>query len=143
VPYRGGGPAISDLLAGHVQLSFMTVLEASGQIKSGKLRALAVTSRSRSPALPDVPSMSESPGFADYDVSLWSGVLAPAGTPEDVVRYLNANLVKVMSEPAMSDYLAPYGITALHSTSQEFARQIETDAKRWAAVVKAANVHLD
>ena len=84
VPYRGGGPAVADLLAGHVDLSFMTVLEASGHIKAGKLRALAVTSAQRVPALPDVPTLAESalPGFNSIS---WIGILAPAGTPKDIV----------------------------------------------------------
>ena len=84
VPYRGGGPAISDLLAGHVQLSFMTVFEASGHIKSGKLRALAVTSDKRVSALPDVPTLTES-GLPGFNSISWIGILAPAGTPKETV----------------------------------------------------------
>jgi tripartite-type tricarboxylate transporter receptor subunit TctC len=143
VPYKGTSEAMTDLLAGRIAMTFDTTSNFVDYVKGGKLRALAVTSRGRSPALPDVPSMSEIPGFADYDVSLWSGVLAPAGTSRDIVRYLNTNLVKIMSEGSMRDYLAPYGITALHSTPEAFAEQINVDAKRWAAVVKDANIHLE
>ena len=99
VPYRGGGPAIADLLAGHVQLSFMTVLEASGHIKGGKLRALAVTGDKRVQALPDVPTLAESvvPGF---NAISWIGLLAPAGTPPDVVDKIAADVRAVLADDA-------------------------------------------
>jgi len=96
VPYRGGGPAISDLLAGHVQVSFMTVLEASGHVKAGKLRALAVTSSKRVGALPDVPTLAETvvPGFNSIS---WIGLLAPAATPKDVVEKISADVREVLA----------------------------------------------
>ena len=143
VPYKGTAAAVGDLLAGRVTMTFDTTSNFVEQVKAGKLRPLAVTSRSRSPVLPDVPSMSELPGFADFDVSLWSGMLAPAGTPEALVKYLNQAAVKVMSEPAMKTYLAPYSIEPLHSSPQEFAGVIEKDRRKWAAVVKSAGVRVD
>ena len=96
VPYRGGGPAISDLLAGHVQVSFMTVLEASGHVKAGKLRALAVTSSKRVGALPEVPTLAETvvPGFNSIS---WIGLLAPAATPKDVVEKISADVREVLA----------------------------------------------
>ncbi|MEY2953378.1 MAG: hypothetical protein RLZZ401_1465, partial [Pseudomonadota bacterium] len=100
VPYRGGGPAIADLLAGHVQLSFMTVLEASGHIKAGKLRALAVTGDKRVPALPDVPTLSEKvlPGF---NAISWLGLLAPAGTPKDIVEKMASDVRAILADESV------------------------------------------
>lgn len=143
VPYKGTAAAVGDLLAGRVTMTFDTTSNFVEQVKAGKLRPLAVTSRTRSPVLPDVPSMSELPGFADFDVSLWSGMLAPAGTPEALVKYLNQAAVKVMSEPAMKAYLAPYSIEPLHSSPQEFASVIEKDRRKWAAVVKSSGARVD
>lgn len=143
VPYKGSSAGLPDLLAGRIDMTFDTASNFVDYTRAGKLRALAVTSRKRSPASPEVPALSETPGFADYDVSLWLGVLAPAGTSAEIVRYLNTQLVKVMQEPAMEASLKPLGIQPLHSSPQEFARTIADDRKKWAAVVKAANVKAD
>jgi tripartite-type tricarboxylate transporter receptor subunit TctC len=138
VPYKGTSGGINDLLAGRITMTFDTISNFVEYVKSGRARALAVTSRTRSPALPDVPSMSEIPGFKDFEVSLWSGVLAPAGTPSNIVGYLNQRIAKVMTEPAMKTYLAPYSIEPLHSTPQAFSAQIATDEKKWETIVKGS-----
>jgi len=143
VPYKGSSAGLPDLLAGRIDLTFDTASNFVDYTRAGKLRPLAVTSRSRSPAMPEVPAMAETPGFADYDVSLWLGVLAPAGTAPDIVRYLNRQLVKVMQEPAMEASLKPLGIQPLHSSPEAFAKVIEQDRRKWAAVVKAAHVQVD
>lgn len=143
VPYKGTAAATSDLLAGRVAMTLDTTSNFVEYVKAGKLRALAVTSRGRTPALPDVPSMSELPGFADFDVSLWCGVLSPAGTPEAIVKFLNQATVKVMSDPAMKAYLAPFGIVPLHSSPREFADTIEKDRRKWAALVKSSGAQMD
>jgi tripartite-type tricarboxylate transporter receptor subunit TctC len=143
VPYKGTAAAMTDLLAGRISMTFDTTSNFVDYVKDGKLRALAVTATTRSSALPQVPTMSETPGFEKYDVSLWSGVLAPSGTPEPVVDMLNARLVAVMSRKPMEEYLAPFGITPLHSTAAEFAKTIDEDGRKWAKVVKVADVHLD
>ncbi|MET1117004.1 MAG: tripartite tricarboxylate transporter substrate binding protein [Comamonas sp.] len=143
VPYKGSAAGLSDLLAGRIDMTFDTASNFVEYLKNDKLRALAVTSRARLSALPEVPAMSETSGFSDYDVSLWLGVLAPAGTAPDIIAHLNRNLVKVMREPSMEASLKPYGIQPLHSTVQEFAKVIEQDRRKWLAVVKAANVKAD
>jgi tripartite-type tricarboxylate transporter receptor subunit TctC len=142
VPYRGGGPAISDLLAGHVQLSFMTVLEASGHIKGGKLRALAVTSSKRVGALPDVPTLAETvvPGFNSIS---WIGLLAPAGTPKDVVDKISADVREVLAADDVKDKLLELGAIPSASTPAQFQQLIATDTKRYAQVIKDKNITVD
>jgi len=142
VPYRGGGPAIGDLLAGHVQLSFMTVLEASGHIKAGKLRALAVTGAQRVPALPDVPTLAEAvlPGFNSIS---WIGVLAPAGTPKDIVEKVSADLREVLAADDVKHKLVELGALPAGNTPAQFAALIEADRKRYAQVIKDKKISVD
>jgi tripartite-type tricarboxylate transporter receptor subunit TctC len=142
VPYRGGGPAISDLLAGHVQLSFMTALEASGHIKGGKLRALAVTSSKRVPALPDVPTLAEAalPGFNSIS---WIGLLAPAGTPKEIVEKIAADLREVLAADDVKTKLVDLGAVPAGNTPAQFAALIESDRKRYAQVIKDKKISVD
>jgi len=135
VPYRGGGPAIADLLAGHVQLSFMTVLEASGHIKAGKLRALAVTSDTRVSALPDVPTLAEAavPGFNSIS---WIGLLAPAGTPRDVVEKISADVREIVARDEVKDKLVQLGAVPAANTPAQFSTLIDNDRKRYAQIIK-------
>jgi len=102
-----------------------------------------VTSRKRLPALPDVPSISESPGFESYEVSLWSGVLAPAGTSRAVIDKLNQDIKAVMTSPQMVERMAAYGIQTTHSTPEAFAAQIQTDTAKWAQVIKQSGARAD
>ena len=131
VPYRGGGPAISDLLAGHVQLSFMTVLEASGHIKSGKLKALAVTSKQRVAALPGFNSIS------------WLGLLAPAGTPKDIVEKISADVRAVLAEPEVKARIVELGGVPRANTPAEFAAMIDADRKRYAKIIAERGITVD
>jgi tripartite-type tricarboxylate transporter receptor subunit TctC len=142
VPYRGGGPAISDLLAGHVQLSFMTVLEASGHIKTGKLRALAVTSAQRVPALPAVPTLGEGalPGFNSIS---WIGVLAPTGTPREVVEKISADLREVVGSDEVRSRLVELGGVPHANTPAQFAQMIEADRKRYAQIIRERKISID
>ncbi|MEQ1684411.1 MAG: tripartite tricarboxylate transporter substrate binding protein [Burkholderiaceae bacterium] len=142
VPYRGGGPAISDLLAGHVQLSFMTVLEASGHLKSGKLRALAVTSAQRVPALPDVPTVAETvvPGFNSIS---WIGLLAPAATPKDIVEKISADVREVLAEAEVKNKLVDLGAVPRGNTPAQFAQLIANDRKRYAQIITDRKITLD
>lgn len=142
VPYRGGGPAIGDLLAGHVQLSFMTVLEASGHIKAGKLRALAVTGAKRVGALPDVPTLSETavPGFNSIS---WIGLLAPSGTPRDVVEKISADVREILASDEVKTKLLELGAIPSGNTPAQFQQMIDTDRKRYAQVIKDKNITLD
>jgi tripartite-type tricarboxylate transporter receptor subunit TctC len=135
VPYRGGGPAIADLLAGHVQLSFMTVLEASGHIKAGKLRALAVTSGKRVSALPEVPTLGEAavPGFNSIS---WIGLLAPAGTPREIVERISADVREAVAREDVKDKLVQLGAVPAAGTPAQFSALIDNDRKRYAQIIK-------
>ena len=142
VPYRGGGPALSDLIAGHVQLSFLTVLEASGHIKSGKLRALAVTGERRVPALPDVPTLAETvlPGF---NAISWLGVLAPAGTPKEIVAKIAADIRGVMADEAVKARFASLGGVPRTTSPQDFAKLIAADRARYAQIITSRKITVD
>ena len=142
VPYRGGGPAISDLLAGHVQVSFMTVLEASGHVKAGKLRALAVTSSKRVGALPDVPTLAETvvPGFNSIS---WIGLLAPAATPKDVVEKISADVREVLAADDVKAKLLELGAIPSGTTPAQFQQLIGADTRRYAQVIQDKKITVD
>ncbi|RSZ32931.1 tripartite tricarboxylate transporter substrate binding protein [Variovorax beijingensis] len=142
VPYRGGGPAVADLLAGHVQLSFMTVLEASGHIKAGKLRALAVTGDKRVPAFPEVPTLAESvaPGF---NAISWIGLLAPAGTPPEVVDRIAADLRAVLADESVKARFVGLGGVPRATSPQEFARLIDDDKRRYAQIIRSRKITIE
>jgi tripartite-type tricarboxylate transporter receptor subunit TctC len=142
VPYRGGGPAVADLLAGHVQLSFMTVLEAIGHIKAGKLRALAVTSGERVTALPDVPTLSESaiPGFNSIS---WIGLLAPSGTPPSIVDKIAADVRDVLASEDVKSRIVALGGVPRSLTPAQFARQIDEDRQRYARIIRERGITLE
>jgi tripartite-type tricarboxylate transporter receptor subunit TctC len=142
VPYRGGGPAISDLLAGHVQLSFMTVLEASGHIKSGKLRALAVTSGQRVSALPEVPALAEGtlPGFNSIS---WIGLLAPAATPRDIVEKISTDVRELLASDEVKSRITELGGVPRTNTPAQFAQMIDADRKRYAQIIRDRKITID
>jgi tripartite-type tricarboxylate transporter receptor subunit TctC len=142
VPYRGGGPAVADLLAGHVQLSFMTALEASGHIKSGKLRALAVTSDKRLPALPEVPTLAEGvlPGF---NAISWLGLLAPTGTPRDIVDKVAADVRAVLADEAVKARFVSLGGVPRATTPQEFTQLIASDRQRYAQIIRSRKITVE
>ncbi|MDB5938051.1 MAG: hypothetical protein JWP77_415 [Polaromonas sp.] len=135
VPYRGGGPAIADLLAGHVQLSFVTVLEASSHVKAGKLRALAVTADKRVSALPGVPTLSETvlPGF---NAISWLGLLAPAGTPPAIVDKIAADVRSILADEAVKARFVSLGGVPRATTPQEFTQLIASDRRRYAQIIR-------
>lgn len=143
IPYKGTAGAINDFLAGRISMMIDTSSNFIEQVKQGKVRALGVTSRKRLPVLPDVPSISEAPGFSTYEVSLWSGVLAPAGTPRAVIDKLNQDIGAVMQSPRMVERMAGYGIQTTHSTPEAFAAQIKTDTVKWAQVIKQSGAKAD
>ena len=142
VPYKGGGQAISDALGGNIPLVYTAIAGAHGHVKSGKLKAIAVSSAQRSPALPDVPTFVES-GVPDFVVNSWVGVLAPARTPAAVVARLNAELNAVLADPAAREKLATLGIEPAPGTPDQFAEEMRRDLARYAPVVKAAGIKLD
>lgn len=143
IPYKGTSGAINDFLAGRISMMIDTSSNFIEQVRQGKVRALAVTSRQRLAALPDVPSMSETPGFEDYEVSLWSGVLAPAGTPRPVIDRLNADIKAVMSAPQMVERMAGYGIQTTHSTPEAFAERIRVDTAKWTRIIEQSGARAD
>lgn len=142
VPYRGGGPAIADLLAGHVQLSFMTVMEASGHLKAGKLKALAVTSDKRVPAFADVPTLSEAavPGFNSIS---WIGLLAPAATPKELVEKIAADVREVVNKDAVRERIVGMGGLPSQLTPAQFTSVIEADKKRYAKIIAERKITVD
>jgi len=143
VPYKGSAPAMTDFLGGRISMMFDTTSNFIDHVKTGKLRALGVTGRKRSPAFPAVPSISESPGMAEYDMTLWLGVLAPAGTPKDLIARLHRELGAVMAMPEIVKQMADAGIDVRSSTPGEFSALIRADMSKWAAVVKRAGVQAD
>ena len=142
VPYRGGGPAIADLLAGTVQLSFMTVLEASGHVKAGKLRALAVTSDKRVSALPDVPTLAES-GLPGFNSISWIGLLAPAGTPTEIVEKIAADVRELIATDDLRSRLVGLGAVPRATTPAEFGKMIEADRKRYAQIILQRKITIE
>jgi tripartite-type tricarboxylate transporter receptor subunit TctC len=145
LPYRGSGPALIDLMAGSVDLMFDNLPSALPHIKAGKLRALAVTSATRSGALPDVPTVEEAGGSAlkGYEASSWFGLLAPAGTPAEIVNRLQVECAKALATPSMKERLLSQGALPSGITSAEFARLIAEETTKWARVVKASGAKVD
>lgn len=142
VPYKGGGQAMTDVLGGTIPLVYTAVAGAHGHVKSGKLRAIAVSSAQRSTALPDVPTFIES-GVPDFVVSSWVGLLAPAKTPAAIVTQLNAELNAVLSDPVVREKLRALGIDATPGSSNQFRDEIRRDLARYGQVVKAAGILVD
>jgi tripartite-type tricarboxylate transporter receptor subunit TctC len=139
VPYKGGGPALVDLIAGHVNLSFATILESFGFVKGGKLRALAVTSDKRSPALPDVPTLAES-GLPGYNSISWIGLLAPAGTPQPVIDKVAADVREVLAAADVSQRLIDQGATPVGSSPAQFKSLIDNDRQRYARIIQEKGI---
>lgn len=142
IPYKGTGAAMVDTIAGHVAANFPTMISGLGNVKAGKLRALAVTSLNRSVLLPEVPTVAEQ-GFPGYEVNGWYGWLAPAGTPRQVITVLNAETTKAVKMQEVSARLTGYGAVPIGSTPDEFARYIRSEMIKWAAVVKQAGIAAD
>ena len=142
VPYKGGPPAINDLLAGHVALSFATSPSAVPHVKSGKLRALAVSTAKRISALPDVPTIDES-GVPGFEASGANGLVGPAGMPAAVVEKLNAAIVRIVKEPAMQKFLNEPGAAPLTTTPAEYGAYIRSEVAKWAKAVKDSGARVD
>jgi len=139
VPYKGGGQAQADVVSGVAQLNFNVVPTSLAMIRAGKLKAFAVTGRTRSEALPDVPTMIES-GYANFTAVTWNGLLAPAGTPRDIIQKLNEVVVSVMKTPAMKEQLAKLGQEAAWNTPEEFAAFLREETEKWKKVIPAAGI---
>jgi tripartite-type tricarboxylate transporter receptor subunit TctC len=142
VPYKGVNLAMNGVLAGEVHLAFIGIPVPAPHIKAGRLRALAVLARERSPILPDVPTAAEA-GLGNFDVTTWYGILAPAGTPRPIVLRLNAELVKVMRDAEMKERLATMATDPLTSTPEEFGAYIQAEIAKWGDVIRKAGLRAD
>ncbi|MBI3068856.1 MAG: tripartite tricarboxylate transporter substrate binding protein [Betaproteobacteria bacterium] len=142
VPYKGGGPALVDVLAGQVQILFATYAASRGHIQSGRVRALGVSTAKRPAALPDLPTIAES-GLPGYDSGVWYGILAPAGTPREIVAKLNGEMIRALNHPEFRNLLVNGGIDPIGSTPEELGRYIKSEIAKWAKVVKDAGVRID
>nr|WP_035203409.1 tripartite tricarboxylate transporter substrate binding protein [Acidovorax sp. CF316] len=145
LPYRGSGPALLDLVGGNADVMFDNLPSSMAQIKAGKLTALAVTSSQRSGALPEVPTVEQAggPTLKGYEASSWFGLLAPAGTPPDIVNRIQQEVAKSLASPAMKERLMAQGAIPGGNTPAEFARHIDAEHKKWAQVVKASGAKVD
>ncbi|MDP9901966.1 Bug family tripartite tricarboxylate transporter substrate binding protein [Variovorax ginsengisoli] len=145
IPYKGSGPALIDMIGGSADVMFDNLPSSMQQIKGGKLVALAVTSAQRSPALPDVPTVAEAggPALKGYEASSWFGLLAPAGTPADVVNRIQQEVAKSLGTPAMKEKLLAQGAIPSGNSPADFARLIDSEHKKWAKVVKDSGATVD
>jgi tripartite-type tricarboxylate transporter receptor subunit TctC len=139
VPYRGGAPALNDTIAGHVPISVLSVFQVLPLIQDGKLKPLAVTALKRSDVLPDVQTVAEA-GVANYEASLLFGLIAPAGLPPAVLAKINAEVTRIIKDPGMQKKLAAQGVLPIASTPAEFASVMQSEQKKWAEVITAANI---
>lgn len=139
VPYKGGGPAITDLIAGSVQLYFSTIPAALPQTKAGKIRAIAVTSPTRVPSLKEIPTVSEA-GLPGYEVVGWFGLFAPAKTPPAIVERLNTEVVRILQMPDVRAKIEAHGLLPGGGTSKELSVFLDAEIKKWTKVIKAANI---
>ena len=142
IAYKGSAQAVGAVLTNDVQMTFVDAPPAMGQIKAGKLRALAVTSRTRAPVLPEAPTMIEA-GIADFEVVLWTSLFAPAGTPRAVVEKLQQQIAAILRLPDVAERMAALGIEPVGSTPAQLAAVLRADVEKWTAVAKSANVKAD
>lgn len=142
VPYKGAVPALTDLLGGQVSMIFSSMPPALPLVKTGKIRALGVTSATRSPAAPAIPTITES-GLPGYEVNNWYGILAPRGTPKEIVSKLNAEIVKILNMPDVKESLAVQGAEPVSGTPEQFAAYIKEETEKWAKIVKYSGARLD
>ncbi|WP_454711360.1 Bug family tripartite tricarboxylate transporter substrate binding protein [Cupriavidus nantongensis] len=142
-PYKGSGPALTDLAGGTMQVMFDNLPSSMALIKSGKLKALAVTSARPSPALPGVPTIAQAAGLPQYEASSWFGMLAPAGTPPDVIQRIQQEVAKALGAPAVRERLQAQGAEPIGNTPEQFAAFIRAETTKWAKVVKDSGAKVD
>lgn len=140
VPYKGGGPAMVDLLAGNINLIFATAASAVGHIKSGKIKALAVTTAKRSGLVPDLPTVAEA-GLKGFEANNWYGILVPAGTPRPIIDRLNKEITAVLNMPDIKEFLFKQGLDVAPSTPEAFGAYIRSEKAQWEKVIKAAGLY--
>ena len=139
VPYKGGGPAMQDVIAGHVKVMFSSLVQTTPFIQSGQLRALGVGGKNRNPILPDVPTIAEA-GVPGYQADNWWGIVAPAGTPQPIVDKLYADIQVALKSPELTQAFAREGAAAVTMTTAEFGQYMESEMAKWARVVKEGNI---
>ncbi len=142
VAYKGTAPALTDLLAGHVQIVFSTMPPPLPHVKTGKLRALGVTTARRSKAAPDVPTIAEA-GVPGFEVENWQGIVAPAKTPRAIIDRLNREMVKILAQPAMTEMFGAQGLDPVGNSPAQFDKLIRAEIDKWTQLVKAAGIHVD
>jgi tripartite-type tricarboxylate transporter receptor subunit TctC len=142
VPYKGGGPALVDTISGQTQLLFATPIASSGHIQAGRLRAIAVSTTKRVGSMPGVPTVAES-GIPGYDSGVWYGILAPKGTPRDIVNRLNEEFRKVLGDPGIRDFLTKAGVEPDGGSPDELGKYIRSEVAKWAKVVQDAKIRID
>ena len=142
IPYKGSAPVVTDLLAGQIDVMFDNVPNVIGHVRAGKMKALAVSTAQRSALAPDVPTVAEA-GVPGYELSVWFGVLAPAGTPRDIVARLNTEIVKVLNSADVKDRFAKQGVEVRTSTPEQFGEFVRAEVGRWAKVIKEAGIRAD
>ncbi len=142
VAYKGTAPALTDLLAGQVQMVFSTMPPPLPHVKTGKLRALGVTTLRRSKAAPDVPTIAES-GVPRFEVENWQGIVAPAKTPRAIIERLNREMVRILALPAMIEMFGAQGLDPVGNTPAQFDKLIRAEIEKWTRLVKAASIHVD
>ncbi|MFN7087442.1 MAG: Bug family tripartite tricarboxylate transporter substrate binding protein [Burkholderiales bacterium] len=140
VPYKGGGPSIVDLVAGNINLIFATAASSMPHIKSGRIRALAVTTAKRSGLVPDLPTIAEA-GLKGFEANNWYGIVAPAGTPRAIINRLNKEIVAVLNLPDVKDFLFKQGLDTAPSTPEDFGAYIRSEKAKWEQVIKAAGLY--
>jgi tripartite-type tricarboxylate transporter receptor subunit TctC len=142
VPFNGSAPAVQSVIAGHTPIAFAVLTPVLPHVKEGKLRALAVTTSKRSPALPDVPTLAEA-GFPEQEADTMQGVLAPMGTPEPIIAMIHREIDKAMAEPEVAQKMVALGFEKIASTPDDFARRIRVDIPKWAKVIQIANIRVE
>ena len=143
LPYRGSPPAVADLIAGNVDIMFDNIPSAINFIKAGRLKALAVTSAKRSPALPDLPTVAEAANLPGYEATSWFGILVPANTPPDLVKLINTEVVRAINSPAVRERYAAMGAEPVGNTPEQFANFIKSEIAKWTRVVKESGAMVD
>jgi len=142
IPYKGAGPALTDLLGNQVSIMFDNLPSSSGHIKSGKLRALAVTTAKRAPSFPDIPTIAES-GVPGYETYTWNALFAPANTPADVVAKLNKSANKALKDPVVAERMKEFSATIVGSTPEELGAHVKAELAKWGPIVKGANIQME
>ena len=143
IPYRGGGPAVADTLGGQVPFLFVTAPAALSHVRSGKLRALAVTTAKRSPAAPEIPTVAEELNMPDYEVDSWYAIFAPARTPDAIVARMQRDVARVVHLPEVKQKLLEQGADSVGSSSEELERVVKVELRRWARVIRDAGIKLE